>query len=108
MRRLGLIPLILCLAIAAVDGRAWGDVKIEEQVLAPVGESSTYFLSQRGVHLACVTNKGSRSIVIVDGVDAKSIARLGEALSGRPQIDAPDLAALSENPLAPRPGGLLG
>jgi G3E family GTPase len=52
--------------------------------------------------------RGTRIVVIVDGVDAKSIARLGEALSGRPQIDAPDLAALSENPLAPRPGGLLG
>ena len=76
MRRLGLIPLILCLAIAAVDGRAWGDVKIEEQVLAPVGESSTYFLSQRGVHLACVTNKGSRSIVIVDGVEGPKFDQL--------------------------------
>jgi len=52
--------------------------------------------------------RGTRIVVIADGVDARSIARLGEALSGRPQIDAPDLAALTENPLAPRPGGLMG
>ncbi len=52
--------------------------------------------------------RATRIVVIVDGVDAKSMARLGEALSGRPRIDAPDLEALTRNPLAPRPGGLLG
>jgi hypothetical protein len=33
---------------------------------------------------------------------------LGAALSNRLHIDTPDLAALSDNPLAPRLGGLLG
>jgi G3E family GTPase len=50
----------------------------------------------------------TRIVLIVDGVDPRAVARLGEALSGRPRIDAPDLAALADNPLAPRPGGLLG
>lgn len=50
----------------------------------------------------------TRIVTIVDGIDARAMARLGAALSGRPQIDAPDLAALADNPLAPRRGGLLG
>ena len=49
----------------------------------------------------------TRVVVIVDGVERAAIDRLWRALSGEPQIDAPDLAALLENPLAPRPGGLL-
>jgi G3E family GTPase len=50
----------------------------------------------------------TRIVAIVDGIDARAMARLSEALSGRPRIDAPDLDALAENPLAPRLGGLLG
>ena len=50
----------------------------------------------------------TRIVTIVDGIDARTMARLGAALSGRPQIDAPDLAALADNPLAPRRRGLLG
>ena len=50
----------------------------------------------------------TRIVVIVDGVDPREIARLGAALSSRPRVDGPDLAALADNPLAPRPGGLLG
>jgi G3E family GTPase len=52
--------------------------------------------------------RDTRIVVIVDGVDPKAMARLGAALSNRPRIDTPDLAALSDNPLAPRLGGLLG
>ena len=53
-------------------------------------------------------DRTTRVVVIVDGVERAVIDRLWGALSGVPQIDAPDLAALVENPLAPRPGGLLG
>jgi G3E family GTPase len=52
--------------------------------------------------------RDTRFVVIVDGVDPIAMARLGECLSDRPGIDAPDLAALADNPLAPRPSGLLG
>ena len=34
--------------------------------------------------------------------------RLWRALTGVPELDRPDLAALTDNPLAPRRGGLLG
>jgi len=50
----------------------------------------------------------TRLIVIVDGVERAAVERLWRALSPTPQIDSPDLAALADNPLAPRPGGLLG
>jgi G3E family GTPase len=53
-------------------------------------------------------DRRTRVVVIVDGVERAAIDRLWGALSGEPQIDAPDFAALSENPLAPRLGGLLG
>ena len=52
--------------------------------------------------------RDTRIVAIVDGIDARVMARLGDALSSRPQIDSPDLAALADNPLAPRRRGLLG
>ena len=51
----------------------------------------------------------SRLVVIADGVaPARIEALMGGADSGAPQIDTPDLAALTDNPLAPKVGGLLG
>jgi G3E family GTPase len=50
----------------------------------------------------------TRLVVIVDGVAEEEIAALWRALIGAPEIDRPDLRALTENPLAPRPAGLFG
>jgi len=50
----------------------------------------------------------SRLVVIADGVAPEKIEALWAALTGAPQIDTPDLAALTDNPLAPKRGGLLG
>jgi G3E family GTPase len=49
----------------------------------------------------------SRLVVIADGVAPARIEALWAALTGAPQIDTPDLAAMSDNPLAPKRGGLL-
>jgi len=49
----------------------------------------------------------SRLVVIADGVAPARIEALWAALTGAPQIDTPDLAALTDNPLAPKRGGLL-
>ncbi|MGA2492582.1 MAG: GTP-binding protein [Roseiarcus sp.] len=49
----------------------------------------------------------SRLVVIADGVAPARIEALWAALTGAPQIDTPDLEALTDNPLAPRRGGLL-
>jgi G3E family GTPase len=49
----------------------------------------------------------TRLVVIGDGVERGEIEPLWAALEGAPRVDAPDLAALADNPLAPRVGGLL-
>ncbi len=53
-------------------------------------------------------NNATRAVVIVEGVAARDVENLWAALTRAPRIDAPDLAALADNPLAPRAGGLLG
>lgn len=47
-------------------------------------------------------------VVISDGLQGGEIERLWRALTGVPEIDRPDFAALANNPLAPRSGGLFG
>jgi G3E family GTPase len=49
----------------------------------------------------------TRIVLVVDGLDRAAIDRLWAALSGAPRVDAPDLAALADNPLVARHGGLL-
>jgi G3E family GTPase len=49
----------------------------------------------------------SRLVVIADGVAPARIEALWAALTGAPSLDTPDLEALTDNPLAPRRGGLL-
>ena len=49
----------------------------------------------------------SRLVVIADGVAPAKIEALWAALTGAPQIDAPDLDALTDNPLVPKRAGLL-
>jgi hypothetical protein len=48
----------------AVVGRA----AVEEQVIGPSAPEVQYIVSDRGAHLAAVTRKGSRLVVMVDGV----------------------------------------
>ena len=44
------------------------DAKVEEQPIGPAAQGATYVVSPRGVHLATVAPKGSRMMVVVDGV----------------------------------------
>ena len=53
-------------------------------------------------------DRATRAVVIVEGVAAREVENLWAALTSAPRIDAPDMAALADNPLAPRAGGLLG
>jgi len=50
----------------------------------------------------------TRAVLIVEGVAVREADALWTALTRAPRIDAPDLDVLLNNPLAPRPGGLLG
>ena len=49
----------------------------------------------------------TRLVAIVDGLTSSEVQTLWRALTLTPEIDRPDLAALLDNPLAPRHGGLL-
>ena len=51
-------------------------------------------------------SRQTRLVVISDGLESADVEALWRALLGIPEIDRPDLAALTENPLAPRRGGL--
>ena len=53
-------------------------------------------------------DRSTRAVIIVEGVAARDVDNLWAALTRVPRIDAPDLAALTDDPLAPRAGGLLG
>jgi G3E family GTPase len=52
-------------------------------------------------------DRRTRIVFIVKDMDENFASGLYAALAGRPTIDAPDAAALADNPLAPRSAGLL-
>jgi len=54
------------------------------------------------------SDRRTRIVFIAKDLDESFVTSLYAALAGRPQIDAPDAAALRDNPLAPRSAGLLG
>jgi G3E family GTPase len=53
-------------------------------------------------------DKRTRIVFIVKDMDESFASGLYGALAGKPSIDAPDAAALADNPLAPKRAGLLG
>ena len=53
-------------------------------------------------------DRATRIVFIGENVERDEIDRLWAAFAGAPAIDGPDRVALVDNPLSPRPGGLLG
>ena len=53
-------------------------------------------------------DRRSRIVFILRDLAPDFVERMWRAFSGEPAPDTPDAAALAENPLAPRAGGLLG
>jgi G3E family GTPase len=50
----------------------------------------------------------TRIVFIVKDLEERFVSGLYDAFAGTPSPDAPDASALTDNPLAPRAGGLLG
>ncbi|ARN83021.1 CobW family GTP-binding protein [Methylocystis bryophila] len=53
-------------------------------------------------------DRRTRIVFIVKDLEERFVSGLYAAFAGAPAVDAPDPAALLDNPLAPREGGLLG
>jgi G3E family GTPase len=53
-------------------------------------------------------NRATRIVFIGEGIERDEIERLWAAFAGAPTVDGPDRTAFIDNPLSPRPGGLLG
>jgi G3E family GTPase len=53
-------------------------------------------------------DRATRIVFIGEGIEREEIQRIWAAFAGAPSVDRPDRAALLDNPLAPRSGGLLG
>ncbi len=53
-------------------------------------------------------DRRTRIVFIVKDLEERFVSGLYAAFAGEPALDAPDAAAVRNNPLAPRQGGLLG
>jgi hypothetical protein len=84
------IPAILVLAISsgAQDAAA---PKVEEQIVGPAKQGNAYVLSPKGEHLATVTQKGSRMVVLLDGVEGPKFDEITNLdLVNQPVLFSPD------------------
>jgi dipeptidyl aminopeptidase/acylaminoacyl peptidase len=80
--------LQLCGSVAfAQDASA---AKVEEQVVGPAKQGITYQISPRGAHLALVTQKGSRFVVMVDGVEGPKFDDVLSTENGGKVLFSPD------------------
>ena len=64
------LPVLLGI-ISTVNTPVFGDAKVEEQEVGPASQNPQdirYVVSPQGGHLAAVARKGSRMVVIIDGV----------------------------------------
>src|SRR6185295_17141419 len=52
---------------------------IKETLLGPAKQAGMYMVSPDGGHYAVFSNKGSREIVVIDGVDGPEFDRAGHA-----------------------------
>ncbi len=69
---------ILIGLLGVVSTASSAEVKIEEQVVGPANAGGVYAVSPRGAHVAYAATKGSRLVVIVDGVEGPVFDELFE------------------------------
>lgn len=75
MRRFNLLS-VLILSVLGGAALALADVKVEKQTLGPDGESFGCSISPHGSHVAVLAAKGSRFVVLLDGVEGPRIDAL--------------------------------
>jgi hypothetical protein len=77
------LALSLVVLVAAINCTA--EVKVEEQVVGPAGKWVGCAVSPRGAHVAVLGLKGSRNVVLLDGVAGPTFDQL-LAADGSPHI----------------------
>ena len=102
----GTLDLFLELLRATHGGnvlRMKGIVKVAEEPETPVVIHAVQHVMHPPARLPAWPDEDHRTrlVMIVRDLDPKVIARLFNAFLGVPQVDAPDRAALTDNPLAP-------
>lgn len=65
--------------------------KVEEQIVGPAKQGNAYVLSPKGEHLATVTQKGSRMVVVIDGVEGPKFDEITNVdIVNQPVLFSPD------------------
>jgi len=68
--RMALITAGLVSAFSYADAQGTpGNAKVEEQIVATSGNAIKFLVSDSGAHVAAISRKGSRFVVLVDGVE---------------------------------------
>jgi hypothetical protein len=102
-----IVGIIVFLALASWYADACADVKVEEQLVGPLADTynnlNPYVVSPRAVRLATVAAKGSRVVVIVDGVEGPKFDEIvmptAAYVDPRPYAEAQRAAMLGGRPL---------
>lgn len=63
------IPMLVAFFATSAVAQEPAAPRVEELVVGPAKQGLAYIVSPKGAHLATVTQKGSRMVVIVDGVE---------------------------------------
>jgi dipeptidyl aminopeptidase/acylaminoacyl peptidase len=63
------VGALVLATVAVLNAQDAPGPKVEEQVVGPAKQGNFYSVSPRGAHLATVTQKGSRFVVVIDGVE---------------------------------------
>ncbi|MGH7648313.1 MAG: hypothetical protein ACREND_09365 [Gemmatimonadaceae bacterium] len=85
-RRAGLILTLSIMALGSSSGAAQDAgataARIEQQVLLTGGGGGAFVMSPKGEHLAAVVLRGSRSVVVYDGVDGPNFDEVASGANG--------------------------
>ena len=85
------LALLAALAVAQdASGPKPSGPKVEEQVVGPVKQGNQYAVSPHGAHLATVMQKGSRFVVVLDGVEGPKFDDVLSLDGGAKVLFSPD------------------
>src|SRR6185503_1995806 len=76
MKKIRKAHLAVIVGLGIVHVASFAAVKVEEQVLVPKVGNAQIVVSPAGTHVAAVMAKGSRAVVVFDGVESQKFDTL--------------------------------